>query len=154
GRTGGPDREQPLDQLSGTAVAAAAVRRCRGYRGAAALAARPSGCVSADNAAAREFALEPEDNARLASLCGPLDANLRLIESRLGVKIRRRGQSFRIHGEHASATEAVLKDLFAQAGHRELSPEQVHLCLIEHANGQGSDDGVTVTLAPPPHGAR
>src|SRR5450432_588440 len=40
-------------------------------------------------AIAREFELEPADNARLASLCGPLDANLRLIEARLEVQIRR-----------------------------------------------------------------
>jgi phosphate starvation-inducible PhoH-like protein len=64
--------------------------------------------VSANAAATHEFALEPADNARLASLCGPLDENLRLIESRLGVKIRRRGQSFRIQGEDAAAALAVL----------------------------------------------
>ena len=43
----------------------------------------------------REFDLEPSDNARLANLCGPLDENLRLLESRLDVQIRRRGDSFR-----------------------------------------------------------
>ncbi|HEY6452691.1 MAG TPA: PhoH family protein [Steroidobacteraceae bacterium] len=96
--------------------------------------------MSPGAAAAREFALEPADNARLASLCGPLDANLRLVESRLGVQIRRRGHSFRIHGEHAASTEAVLKDLFAQTQHREVTPEQVHLCLVEHANGAAGDD--------------
>jgi len=101
--------------------------------------------------AVREFALEPENNTRLASLCGPLDANLRLIESRLGVKIRRRGQSFRVQGERGGATEAVLRDLFEQTGHRELSPEQVHLCLVEHANGAGSDVDASITIAPPAH---
>ncbi len=77
---------------------------------------RRSGCsVSVGTAAAREFALEPADNARLASLCGPLDANLRLIESRLGVQIRRRGHSFRVFGERAAARpRTVLRDLFAQ----------------------------------------
>ena len=78
---------------------------------------------------------------RLASLCGPLDANLRLVESRLGVQIRRRGHSFRIRGERAASTESVLRDLFAQTKHQELTPEQVHLCLIEHANDPpGNDD--------------
>jgi phosphate starvation-inducible PhoH-like protein len=104
--------------------------------------------------AAREFALEPEDNTRLASLCGPLDANLRQIESRLGVKIRRRGQSFRVHGEHAAATEVVLRDLFAQTRHHELSPEQVHLCLVEHANDAEADAGAdSVVIAPVAHAA-
>ena len=116
--------------------------------------------MSSHAAGAREFALEPEDNERLANLCGPLDANLRLIEARLGVRIRRRGQSFRVHGEGAAATEGVLKDLFAQTRHHELSPEQVHLCLVEHASdGTGADaagDGSgDVIIAPPAqHGAR
>jgi phosphate starvation-inducible PhoH-like protein len=111
--------------------------------------------VSSSIAAAHEFALEPEDNARLASLCGPLDSNLRLIESRLGVKIRRRGQSFRVQGERAAATEGVLKDLYSQARHRDLSPEQVHLCLVEHASGAGEEgvDGVIIT-PPAAGGAR
>jgi phosphate starvation-inducible PhoH-like protein len=102
--------------------------------------------VSPGAAAEREFALEPADNTRLASLCGPLDANLRLVESRLGVQIRRRGHSFRVVGERAASTEAVLKDLFAQTGRRELTPEQVHLCLVEHANGGGepAQDSVAI----------
>ena len=104
--------------------------------------------MSSGAAVVHEFALEPADNTRLASLCGPLDANLRLIESRLGVRIRRRGQSFRVHGERAAASEAVLKALFAQAEHRELNPEQVHLCLVEHANGAAGDDNETVAIAP------
>ena len=41
----------------------------------------------------REFVLEPADNARLANLCGPLDANLHLLESRLDVRIQRRGDT-------------------------------------------------------------
>ena len=36
-----------------------------------------------------EFELLPEDNSRLATLCGPLDQNLRLVEQRLGVEVRR-----------------------------------------------------------------
>ena len=87
-------------------------------------------------AAAREFALEPADNSRLASLCGPLDANLRLVEVRMGVQIRRRGQSFRVQGARAQSTEAVLRDLFAQTKNHELTQQQVHLCLVEHSNQQ------------------
>ena len=99
--------------------------------------------MSSASAAAREFALEPADNARLASLCGPLDANLRLVETRLGVQIRRRGHEFRIKGARAASTEVVLRDLFAQTRHQQLTPETVHLCLVEHANdprAEGEDD--------------
>jgi phosphate starvation-inducible PhoH-like protein len=100
--------------------------------------------VTSASAASREFALEPADNSRLASLCGPLDGNLRLVESRLGVEIRRRGHAFRIKGARAAATEAVLRDLFAQTKHQRLTAEQVHLCLVEHANdrfGNGNGNG-------------
>ncbi len=46
----------------------------------------------------REFDLAPPDNARLANLCGPLDENLRLIEDRMTVSVKRRGANFRIAG--------------------------------------------------------
>ena len=98
--------------------------------------------MSSPSAALREFDLEPADNSRLASLCGPLDANLRLVETRLGVEIRRRGHAFRIKGARAAATESVLRDLFAQTKHQQLTAEQVHLCLVEHANERnGRGDG-------------
>ncbi len=82
-------------------------------------------------AIAREFELEPADNARLASLCGPLDANLRLIEARLEVQIRRRGHGFRVQGLRAEAAERALRELHGQALTGEVSPEQVHLCIVE-----------------------
>jgi len=102
---------------------------------------------------AREFALEPADNTRLASLCGPLDTHLRLVESRLGVQIRRRGHTFRVQGARAASTEAVLKDLFAQTERHELTPEQVHLCLMEHANDAGADEDEdeSVSIVAPGH---
>src|SRR5260370_28226678 len=61
----------------------------------------------------REFALGPADNARLANLCGPLDENLRLLETRLDVRIRRRGGTFRVSGAQAESAEGLLRELFA-----------------------------------------
>jgi phosphate starvation-inducible protein PhoH and related proteins len=97
----------------------------------------------------REFDLEPTDNARLANLCGPLDENLRLLESRLGVLVRRRGDSFRVIGERASQAEDMLRELFRMAKEEEVTPEHVHLALkdIEDAplNAQpGSEQLVRV----------
>jgi phosphate starvation-inducible protein PhoH and related proteins len=123
--------------------------------------------VSSTSAASREFDLEPADNSRLASLCGPLDSNLRLVESRLEVEIRRRGHAFRVKGARAAATEAVLRDLFAQTKHQRLTAEQVHLCLVEHTNdrsgnsradshgnGNGNGNGAAVvSIAPARHDA-
>ena len=79
----------------------------------------------------REFELEPPDNARLASLCGPLDANLRLIETRLEVQIRRRGHGFRVQGQQAEAAERTLRALHGEASAGAVSAEQVHLRIVE-----------------------
>jgi phosphate starvation-inducible protein PhoH len=46
----------------------------------------------------RDVLLAPADNVRLVELCGPLDEHLRLIESRLGVEVRRRGNRFQLVG--------------------------------------------------------
>ncbi len=79
--------------------------------------------------AVREFQLEPADNARLASLCGPLDAHLHQLEARLSVQIRRRGHGFRVQGEQAEAAERALRQLHAQSLVGEVNAEQVHLCI-------------------------
>ncbi len=80
-----------------------------------------------------EFELLPEDNQRLAELCGPLDQNLRLVEQRLGVEVRRRGNQFRVQGGRSAGAERVLRDLFdltGGGGHVDLP--DVHLALREH----------------------
>ena len=78
-----------------------------------------------------EFDLAPADNDRLANLCGPLDENLRLVESRLGVEVRRRGSHFRILGARSAAAEGVLRELFRRANVESVTPEGVHLALRE-----------------------
>ncbi len=100
------------------------------------MAAWPPEPVSASpEAPQREFDLEPTDNARLAKLCGPLDENLRLLESRLGVSVRRRGDSFRVIGARASEAEDTLRELFRVAKEEEVTPERVHLALKEIEDG-------------------
>jgi phosphate starvation-inducible PhoH-like protein len=82
---------------------------------------------------ALEFELQPEDNQRLAALCGPLDQNLRLVEQRLGVEVRRRGNQFRVAGAASGGAAQVLKDLFEltdKGGTVDLP--DVHLALREH----------------------
>jgi phosphate starvation-inducible PhoH-like protein len=91
----------------------------------------------------REFVLAPADNERLANLCGPLDANLRLVETRLGVDLRRRGNSFVAQGDNAAAAESLLRELFRLARTEDITPETVHLALRDHsgdvaAGGSGS----------------
>jgi phosphate starvation-inducible protein PhoH and related proteins len=92
---------------------------------------------------ARDFDLVPPDNTRLANLCGPLDENLRLIEDRMAVTIKRRGATFRISGQRARAAEAVVRDLFESTAREEVSLERVHLALRDGRDMPGAidDDG-------------
>ena len=93
-----------------------------------------------------EFELLPEDNQRLATLCGPLDQNLRLVEQRLGVDVRRRGNQFRVQGAASGGAAQVLQDLFlltAEGGSVDLP--DVHLALREH---EAAGDNSTVRAAP------
>jgi phosphate starvation-inducible PhoH-like protein len=89
---------------------------------------------------AREFDLVPPDNARLANLCGPLDENLRLIENRMGVSVKRRGASFRIVGQRAHAAEDLVRELFESAHREEISLERVHLALRDSRGMPGALD--------------
>ena len=86
----------------------------------------------------REFDLVPADNARLANLCGPLDENLRLIEERMSVTMKRRGASFRIVGTRAHAAEDVLRELYEKTASEELSLERVHLALRDSPDEPGA----------------
>lgn len=88
----------------------------------------------------REFDLGPADNARLANLCGPLDENLRLLESRLGVRIHRRGDVFRVSGAQADSAEHLLRELFALTATDDVTPERVHLALHERESGPPAAD--------------
>jgi phosphate starvation-inducible PhoH-like protein len=103
------------------------------------------------SAPSREFDLEPPDNLRLANLCGPLDENLRLLESRLDVEIRRRGGNFRVRGPRAEQAEDMLRQLFDVADDEEVTPERVHLALQEHEAGAPppgtTTDELTVRVA-------
>ena len=89
----------------------------------------------------REFELGPSDNTRLANLCGPLDENLRLLESRLGVRIQRRGDNFRVSGARAVTAEDLLRELFALTQSEEITPERVHLSLRDHESGPPAAPG-------------
>jgi len=80
-----------------------------------------------------EVYLTPENNDRLANLCGQFDENLRQIESRLNVEIHNRGNRFRVIADPADAHTAiqVLKTLYSATAHEHVSPERVHLELQE-----------------------
>jgi phosphate starvation-inducible PhoH-like protein len=80
-----------------------------------------------------DLELLPEDNTRLANLCGLMDGHLRQIERRLGIEINNRGRVFRLIGDPlaVAAGERVLRDLYLAGADEPLTPEQVHLHLQE-----------------------
>jgi phosphate starvation-inducible PhoH-like protein len=92
--------------------------------------------TSRRRASAEEVAFKPVDNGRLAVLCGPLDANLRQIETALDVSIARRGERFSIAGPRDKAEQAAsaLRRFYDQAGREELSVEDIQLGLVEIAH--------------------
>lgn len=79
------------------------------------------------------FIPQPQDNKRLANLCGPLDENLRQISSALDVTIFRRGEKFIVTGTNAERAVTLLERFYAQAA-KVISVEDVQLALIEQRN--------------------
>ena len=81
----------------------------------------------------RDFALEPEDNARLSNLCGPFDEHLRQVELRLGVEINHRGNLFQVIGDEGAvrAAEKVLHALYASTENESLNGAKINLHLAE-----------------------
>jgi phosphate starvation-inducible PhoH-like protein len=77
-----------------------------------------------------EIRLVPEDNPRLARLCGALDANLRQIETALDVVIARRGARFTVRGKQAQRAAQALEHFYDRAV-GELSIDDVQLGLAE-----------------------
>ena len=80
-----------------------------------------------------DLTLTPDDNHRLANLCGQMDEHLRQIERRLGIEINNRGSHFRLIGEADSiaAGGRLLHSLYEEAGGEVLTPEKIHLFLQE-----------------------
>ncbi|MFC3120156.1 PhoH family protein [Agaribacter flavus] len=85
-----------------------------------------------------QLVLEPSDNKRLASLCGPFDDNIKQIERRLGVEITYRANEFSVLGDplQANGASELLKLLYIETqpvkgSVPELDPNQVHLAIQE-----------------------
>lgn len=91
--------------------------------------------TAAAKSRATELLLSPVNNKQLANLCGPLDENLRQIETALDVMIARRGERFTLRGEPAQTARAseALQQFYAQAKDT-LSVDEIQLGLIELLN--------------------
>jgi len=90
------------------------------------------------NIETRELTLEPADNARLLSLCGPFDDNIKQLERRLGVDIHRRDNQFRLTGRPLTVNAAadILLTLYVDTApmrgeSKDIDPEDIHLAIKE-----------------------
>ncbi|MWN32609.1 AAA family ATPase [Gilliamella sp. Pra-s65] len=81
--------------------------------------------------------LEPADNQRLNSLCGPYNDNIKQLERRLGIEINHRGNLFTITGDSicVQATIDILQSLYQHTQIKDkvidIEPEQIHLAIKE-----------------------
>lgn len=88
------------------------------------------------------FLLDPEDNQRLADLCGEHNAHLKQVEEGFGVRISHRGHLFCVDGRDRDVRHAqdVLTALYedTESGSR-LSPDRVHMAIsqIPHDAAKG-----------------
>ena len=89
------------------------------------------------NITTHETVLEPADNQRLNSLCGPYDDNIKQLERRLGIEINHRGNLFAITGDTicVKAASEILQSLYKQTKQKDniidIEPEQIHLAIKE-----------------------
>ena len=81
--------------------------------------------------------LEPDDNERLASLCGQFDEHLRQVERRLGVEIANRGNDFTLIGaDRATEAAALAVDPFDAVG--PIGPVGVAAQPVSCTHGRGT----------------
>lgn len=103
-----------------------------------------------------QLKLEPNDSSQLANLCGPFDAHLRQIESRLGITIKNRGNDFQLFGDNqvVHAAGELLNHLYREVkSGTHLTADVVHLFLQEsgvealtnESGGRKQSDGLIQT---------
>lgn len=79
-----------------------------------------------------EITLSPEDNTRLANLCGVLDENIKQIETALEVNVNRRGSNFNISGKQNNIRLAAqLIENFYIRAKKPIELEEIQLGLVE-----------------------
>lgn len=94
-----------------------------------------------------EITLQPEDNERLANLCGPLDENIKQIETALEVNINRRGGTFKVTGklDHTRLAVQLIENFYIRAK-KPIELEDIQLGLVEVDKLKPED--VTTTAMP------
>ena len=91
------------------------------------------------------FELEPEDNERLANLCGQFNEHIKQVEAYFDVDIDSRSNYFNIKGkdDNSNAAMDVIKKLYDTAMDEVLTPSGVQLVLSETSGFDEKDSSVT-----------
>ncbi|HGN1707398.1 TPA: PhoH family protein [Providencia rettgeri] len=99
--------------------------------------------------ATQEIFLEPADNQRLMSLCGPFDDNIKQLERRLAIEINRRDNRFKISGKplNVQAASKILRQLYVDTSPirgviPDIAPENIHLAILDSRVLEQSADSV------------
>lgn len=99
--------------------------------------------------ATQEIFLEPADNQRLMSLCGPFDDNIKQLERRLAIEISRRDNRFKISGKplNVQAASKILRQLYVDTSPirgiiPDIDPENIHLAILDSRVLEQSADSV------------
>ncbi|MCP5172712.1 MAG: PhoH family protein [Pseudomonadales bacterium] len=106
--------------------------------------------------AAQTITLEPNDARRLANLCGQFDEHLRLIEQRLDIEIRNRGNLFAFYGDNKTSKVAceLIYNLYRETeSNPSLAPDEVHLFLQQSSIETRMDKTTAKSAGIPPQEA-
>ena len=89
----------------------------------------------------QNLVLQPQDNERLANLCGLLDENLRQIESYMNVEISNRGNTFIIKGHQdiVPLTSELIEKLYDISSEEELTSKQLHMYMNKNTDNENND---------------
>ena len=89
----------------------------------------------------QNLVLQPQDNERLANLCGLLDENLRQIESYMNVEISNRGNTFIIKGHEDTVplTSELIERLYDISSEEELTSKQLHMYMNKNTDNVNND---------------
>ncbi|MEX0425015.1 PhoH family protein [Providencia rettgeri] len=99
--------------------------------------------------ATQEIFLEPADNQRLMSLCGPFDDNIKQLERRLAIEINRRDNRFKLSGKplNVQAASKILRQLYVDTAPvrgviPDIDPENIHLAILDSRVLEQSADSI------------
>ena len=104
------------------------------------------------NKSSQTFTLSPEDNHRLAKLCGQLDEHIKFIEHQLHVHIQNRGFKFTVKGEanQIKQAEKVIKHIYAETlAHQEITPSHIQLILHDKVLPEEGDEDHDAIISTP-----